>query len=109
MHITLKLHFQTPDMANTSRSRPGFISPLTDNHVQLTRMAARTIDKFLGTEGTRHALANYTTDVVSGTGQHASAADILDAAAAASSNARPRVHPDIVGLHHMVNPIAYLH
>ena len=46
--------------------------------------------------------------MVSGAGQHASAADVLDAAAAANSNARPGLHPDVTGIHHMVDPAAYL-
>jgi hypothetical protein len=106
LHLTLNLSYQPSDMPSTS-GRPGFYA--SGEPVPLTLEQARVIDEFLGLGGTRHSLVYFANDVVSGAGQHATAADVLDAAAAANSTARPGLHPDVIGIHHMVDPAAYLH
>jgi hypothetical protein len=107
LHLTLNIDYQPSNMPSAPGGRPGFYA--SGEPVPLTLEQARVIDEFLGLGGTRHSLIYFANDVVRGAGQHASAADALDAATDANSNARPGLHPDVIGIHHMVDPAAYLH
>ena len=107
IHLTLNLTYQPSSIPGASGGRPGFYA--SGEPVPLTLEQARVIDDFLGLGGTRHSLIYFANDVVGNAGQHATAADVLDAAAAANSTARPGLHPDVIGIRHMVDPAAYLH